>query len=89
MISNLVEVGELVAKLWFKRFVQGWLFNVPTEGHKQMRPIMNKKEMSDIFSILHDVHIEIITGGPMIKYCQCKWVKRTGRRNELSLNYLT
>lgn len=54
-----------------------------------MRPIMNKKDMSNNLSILHDVHLEIMTGGPMIKYCQCKWGKRTGWRNDLSLNYLT
>jgi len=50
---------------------------------------MNKKEMSNIFNILRDVHLEIITGSPMIKCCQRKWAKRTGWKNELSLNYLT
>lgn len=46
--------------------------------HKKMRPIMNKREMSNIFSIFHDVHLEIITGSPVMKCCQCKWGKRTG-----------
>lgn len=48
---------------------------------------MNKKEVSNIF--LNDVHLEIITGSPMIKCCQCKWGNRTDWRNELSVNYLT